>query len=261
MPLNTSSGFFPSRSAVRAVERAVPRADFARMCWGTTTERHFYKKDLTEMDRGESMGEVYNVGQRSTKYMAFQPNTAPLLRRVACGYANEYSLRQSDEAKDNAEIAKMLKGPSRMRSLPSVGTKTLYTETFSVPSVEEMLLAKQPPSGFRQAPTHTTSGMDDEPASDTSHTQRHHGQLRSVPWARGKSRVDFHASSVSICSGSAPLYRSQYQRTFDPAETWAMSDLPPADNLECLSVPAHLVPSADGAVWGATRACHLAPGR
>ncbi|CAJ1367209.1 unnamed protein product [Effrenium voratum] len=204
-------GVFASPKAVAAQGKE----DLLRLTWTTTTGSSYQGRQITDLPT-ESFQEVFEVGQRRTRYMGIPPKTAPLLNRSSCLYTMEFAKKPLGDYVMNAQMAKHFKSGSSMidsKSLPSLPAplSTYGQEICLNLSPEEMAGARLPstkkltsaigPGGLRSV--YTTSLAHD--------TYLAHPTIGSTGDLRPKDCIQK--------LGPSPTENSTYRADFTRAQT------------------------------------------
>lgn len=172
MPGAPSSGVLTSKNALRNVSKR----DLEKLYWRTSSAHSFEGRQLTEVDRNECFDQIHKVGQTNTKYMTFPEKRAPLMDRSSCTYSAEFMAKPSGHAAENRAFARTIKGGQRMRSAPSIGSKTTYHENFNQGRTPEQFQgATIPVEVDRQNRTQTLGGYGDSSEKASYAHSQHRG--------------------------------------------------------------------------------------
>jgi len=95
-PKNESSGLFTSHGAVQS---KAADAQVKSLYFTTTASGDFQKWDCS---RDDSLGEVYQIGHKSTKNLQFQYRQTPTHDMGALSYTKDYTKKTSDAGLNNA---------------------------------------------------------------------------------------------------------------------------------------------------------------
>lgn len=251
MPVNASFGVFPSHSAVRSKSCT----DLQRLYFRTTQKYEHDWRTIPEEDRGENFDQIHNIGKRTTKYMKYQKQTAPLLDRTACTHRKEYVPRPLGDCQTNKELAATFRGDKKYMSTPSLGGESSYKETFVPITRKAHEAAKQKSCAPKRGRTQTLGGTDDFMEAE-SNTHRSH-PIHPMELAKVTPSMS-PSPNITLSSTSAgDLYRSQYHRDFpmtrvQPHAPTRWEDYMPGPSPFTL---------ADDSIYRLRRACFLSPGQ
>merc|ERR1712232_847146 len=109
-----------------------------------------------------AMGEIHNIGQRSTKYKKIEPSKAPLAARSACRYTSDFRQKPLGDHECCRDIAETLRdmswngsSPDLAIPSPSFPASASYAKAFPGHRGEQLRMAKQAPTGYKMAKTKT----------------------------------------------------------------------------------------------------------
>lgn len=146
MTASPDQGVFASTAAVAAQ----PKEDLLRLTYTTTTASSYTGRQIDKNDRTESFQEIFDVGQRRTKYLGVPLRLAPLLDRSSCNYTMDFAKKPLGDNIQNSHMAKVFKtGAGPPKSLPNLPAgHSTYDEEICIPlTVEERLGARLGPVG------------------------------------------------------------------------------------------------------------------
>ncbi|CAK9046283.1 unnamed protein product [Durusdinium trenchii] len=125
MTASPDQGVFSSRAAVAAQSRE----DLLRLTYTTTTGSSYLGKQFERGERPESFQEIFEVGQRRTKYLGVPLRLAPLLDRSSCNYTMDFAKKPLGDHLQNSHMAKHFKaGTKPQNGLPNLPTaKSTYS--------------------------------------------------------------------------------------------------------------------------------------
>lgn len=144
MPNNESHGVFISSAAVNGISSDHRK----KLNFKTTSGTEHAGRVLEKTGRLENMGSVYHIGQKSSKYMAYQLKRAPLLGREQCAYSSDFCKKPEGDSTVNNQMAALYLTKSHGTMSFSGGEPTCghsqYTEDFVKRSKEQLRSAKLP---------------------------------------------------------------------------------------------------------------------
>lgn len=253
-------GVGPAKSSLTSLTSAERK----RLYFGTTTNALFKegcsKTSLqTEEERGENFMDVHGMGQRDSKYWAFERKTAPLADRSACSFSRDFQLLPLGDHVFNAELAATYKAGAAQgvdgRLVP-FKAKTAHSAQFEELTLEQLRRSRQPSCGEAMGLTKTLggSGIFHE---RTSHEQDRYG-LTDAKFAR-PSKVQLPKPNIPLIGRnlrkSADLNTTTYQVNHGATGILASRAL-----LKSASDPCFTHKPAKPDTLKIRRAPHLAPG-
>mmetsp|Transcript_24384 Transcript_24384/g.39031 ORF Transcript_24384/g.39031 Transcript_24384/m.39031 type:complete len:328 (+) Transcript_24384:69-1052(+) len=154
----------PANSAMNFLSKE----DVRRFYFRTQTSSTFLGLKSPEDAQGENMFDVYNVGQRDSKYMKFRYRVAPNFNRKSCEYTREFRPLSLDDHAVTEEIGAFVKrkqGFGRAKVQAKFDASTKYSEDFKPVSKQEALgarpkSAKPTISAVDGRPPHPLRGTD-----------------------------------------------------------------------------------------------------
>ncbi|OLP95578.1 hypothetical protein AK812_SmicGene22280 [Symbiodinium microadriaticum] len=151
MPRIPDQGVFASPSAVAAQGKE----DLMRLTYSTTTGSSYgWLRPMEKEQYSENFQEIFDIGQRRTKYMGVQLRQAPLLDRSSCIYSTDFARKPLGDHVENGKMAAIFKsGSAAIRNkFPTPSSKSTYAEEVCLPlTTEERLAARLPPAAARSA--------------------------------------------------------------------------------------------------------------
>ncbi|CAE7491030.1 unnamed protein product, partial [Symbiodinium sp. CCMP2592] len=162
MPRMPDQGVFASPSAVAAQgkEDLMRDDDFQHierrgLTYSTTTGSSYgWLRPMEKEQYSENFQEIFDIGQRRTKYMGVQLRQAPLLDRSSCIYSTDFARKPLGDHIENGKMAAIFKsGSAAIRNkFPTPSSKSTYAEEVCLPlTTEERLAARLPPAAARSA--------------------------------------------------------------------------------------------------------------
>lgn len=251
MNKNASYGVFPSQTAVRSKSTG----DLRDLYFKTTQQKMLTGQTIPSDEQPENFDHIHNMGKKTTRYMKFQRNTAPLVDRTACRYHQEFIPKPLGDNECNRELAKTFKGDTRPKVSPPSQAKSSYAEGFVRPSREQLRGSRQGSCAPKQIRTQTLGGIGE---SMELHSHAHANYMaHDTGMARG-TRAPAPKPNLTLAgSYVSELNRSHYQRDFVGAQQKAVTDADWADYMPKL--PAW-VAEADPSMHQTRRTCFLSPG-
>lgn len=252
MPVNQSFGVFPSQSAIRSKSTG----DLNDLYFKTTYSHGITGRTLPANERVENFDQVHSIGKRSTKYMKYQKNTAPLLDRNACRHTQTYHALPLGDNVVNRELAKTFKGHSQIAASPSFGLTSNYGDNFVGHYGDVMRSAKLPSCKSKQVRTQTLGGTGDMLEQVSSQHKDHSAPPKGMSALAGQ--IVLPKGNISLQGqGQADLFKSQYHRDFKIPK--GQKGLTEAEWQECMP-PAPSWVVQDGEIYRTRRACFMSPG-
>jgi len=134
-PPNTISfGCFTSNSAISSITQKEKQ----QLYYTSSNNKLFYKKHLTDKERGESFELVY---QPYAHIKNFRVRDAPLHHKSLCSHQKQFQDRGNADFTINGELAKSFAGPQRSATAPDLnagGPRTTH-QAFHPPQTAEQI--------------------------------------------------------------------------------------------------------------------------
>lgn len=168
--LEPSHGPLPSGNAFSAV----PKDQLLKAYYQTTSMREVPGRAPNQECVGENYIDVHSIGKKTTRYMDYQLNKAPLIQRDACKYTQEFVTLPLGDNKVNTEMAASFKGGLAvgMKTVDApLDGRTKYEDDFMMYSGEAMAGANCPNQKPPQERTYTL-GLAHKLLETKSHEQR-----------------------------------------------------------------------------------------
>eukprot|EP00418_Pyrodinium_bahamense_P046821 CAMPEP_0179191028 /NCGR_PEP_ID=MMETSP0796-20121207/94873_1 /TAXON_ID=73915 /ORGANISM="Pyrodinium bahamense, Strain pbaha01" /LENGTH=258 /DNA_ID=CAMNT_0020895235 /DNA_START=144 /DNA_END=920 /DNA_ORIENTATION=+ len=252
-----SSGCFPGQTAVSSVSQE----DLKKLTYRTAYKHGTPGRMMSEEDKWENFSDVHGIGQKDTKYIRFQKNTAPLLDRSACSSTRDFIAKPLGDNQINAQLAESFKAntfTSKKGLDVSAQQNSCYSAEFVQYPTERMVSAKQKSFKPRQGRT--------QPLSSITHLMETHSasQLEYVPphaeLAKAAEILLMRPNlGLSGSWGSGPP-KSSYGRDFNGGRVRRYGSEPQLVNLDLPEAPPELLPY-DHPCFHVRRACHMSPGQ
>eukprot|EP00931_Biecheleriopsis_adriatica_P090621 TRINITY_DN64583_c0_g1_i1.p1 TRINITY_DN64583_c0_g1~~TRINITY_DN64583_c0_g1_i1.p1 ORF type:complete len:260 (+),score=55.35 TRINITY_DN64583_c0_g1_i1:36-815(+) len=173
-PVEPSPGPFPTGRALSAVSKDEVR----KFYYETTQNRALPEREISEEIRGENYSNVHAIGQKTTRYLRFAPNVAPLTNRLACRHTQTYVPLPLGDNKINKDLAASFKAgwqKSQGGSMAVMDGLTQNEAIFTGCSSDKLLNARQPNKKPKAVLTHTVCPPG-QLMETCSHEQRMFGQ-------------------------------------------------------------------------------------
>jgi len=176
-PLYPSPGPFPNHRALNAVGKD----QLLKAYYETASNRALPGRQSSQEIRGENFLNVHNIGQRSTKYLPWARNFAPLTTRASCHHTQSYVPLPLGDNKINTDLARSFKQgwqQSKGGSMAAMDSTTMYEDDYAGCSKKDLLGARQP---NRRPPATLTATV--APPGDLLERQSHEHRHMTKPRA------------------------------------------------------------------------------
>jgi hypothetical protein len=196
------------------------KEDMRRFYYRTETSSRFLGVKSPEDAQGENMFQIYNVGQRDSKYMKYQYKRAPNFNRKSCEYSREYVPRSLEDHAITEEISAFVKtkqGFGRAKVQAKFDAKTKYSDDFKPMSMKEALGARPKSAkptisivgGRPPHPLRGTDRLEEKESSDHQTFVAHPLELARSERARPpKSNIGLRDRVVPVTTAYADEFNS-----------------------------------------------------
>eukprot|EP00929_Paragymnodinium_shiwhaense_P016857 TRINITY_DN125519_c0_g1_i1.p1 TRINITY_DN125519_c0_g1~~TRINITY_DN125519_c0_g1_i1.p1 ORF type:complete len:305 (+),score=34.66 TRINITY_DN125519_c0_g1_i1:45-959(+) len=207
--------YLPSRTS----QRHISEEELSKAFFRTTTESVYTGARAPEESRGENLLDLFNVGQRDTKYGAYQVKKAPLADRTACAYTCDYVELPLGDCTFLRNMATEFK--NRSADAGKAGRKarfqhkTKYSDDFKSMTPEEMSRARQDSTKAALDLTKTIPTAGTSLLEKMSHEQASFRVVEEQEWSKAK-KADKPATTLAVGQTPYPRqtsYAAQFSTT------------------------------------------------
>lgn len=124
-----SAGPLPSSKSLKGFTKEQLQLAY----YTTSSSQALQRRPATLEERGENYTDIHLIGKRTTKYLEFHVNKAPLTNRNACKHTQDYVPLPLGDVAVNRALAEVFKGGAKDGpggSLAPLDGRTMYEDTF-----------------------------------------------------------------------------------------------------------------------------------